>query len=567
MLSLTLAAGVLLAIPAAQADGAIVDRYEPAGRQFDEFRIGDRVVYFHQRTLGGAVVEKDFILYHFDAATGELERRTSHWREDLPERLPSMVISREEAEALAGGEVRSSRLWLISPESDIFPLDPVPDDPCWVVSTLTDRGLEIIILNAATGAYLGNGVPPPYNAFSLTGPWEFNPCSGAWTAWMNSARDWFVAMGYDTEAVEWPVQQKVRRHIQSGMTALFYELAHGGSDLFQQGCLMGEIPSSISAGEVQSWIAEYTQMPFTFIGSCGGMCDTLDNSLSYEFRKGSVDGAVTVGYCGMAETYCSICWSYSIDWQDSLFSHLSRGNTARAAFDYANAHHPICINNGCMRIAGDPGLTLVPVIERDPVPPTVTVLTPNGGEVLEQGTSYDITWVADDNAVVDSVAILLSLDGGVTFPDTVASGETNDSVFAWIVPDLDSHTSRIRVVAVDGGLNEGSDSSDADFTLWGTTSGTQPPVAELPGALDLRFAGANPASGKGRVSFEIPAPCMVSLGLYDVAGRLVHSITGGQRPAGRYGADIDLADLGSGIYFVRLAAGGEARNLKIVVSR
>jgi hypothetical protein len=92
-------------------------------------------------------------------------------------------------------------------------------------------------------------------------------------------------------------------------------------------------------------------------------------------------------------------------------------------------------------------------------------------------------------------------------------------------------------------------------------------VAELPGALDLRFAGANPASGKGRVSFEIPAPCMVSLGLYDVAGRLVHSITGGQRPAGRYGADIDLADLGSGIYFVRLAAGGEARNLKIVVSR
>ena len=41
-------------------------------------------VHFHQRTIGEAIVEKDYIVYQLDKDTSELVARKSHWRNDLP---------------------------------------------------------------------------------------------------------------------------------------------------------------------------------------------------------------------------------------------------------------------------------------------------------------------------------------------------------------------------------------------------------------------------------------------------------------------------------------------------
>ena len=105
-------------------------------------------------------------------------------------------------------------------------------------------------------------------------------------------------------------------------------------------------------------------MPFAFIGSCGGMCSTGDGTFAYEFRKGAPERAVTVGYCGMAEPYCSLCWSYSIQWQTALFNHMSQGWTIKDAFDQANANYPMCANSDCMRFQGDETFAVVPKVER-----------------------------------------------------------------------------------------------------------------------------------------------------------------------------------------------------------
>ena len=40
--------------------------HDTSGREFKRVEIGDRTVYFHQRTVNGAIVEKDFIVYQFD---------------------------------------------------------------------------------------------------------------------------------------------------------------------------------------------------------------------------------------------------------------------------------------------------------------------------------------------------------------------------------------------------------------------------------------------------------------------------------------------------------------------
>ena len=142
-------------------------------------------------------------------------------------------------------------------------------------------------------------------------PWYFEPCSGGWTSWSGNAEAWFNSMGYSTEEVLWPTQTKIQSHIQSDETAMFYELAHGGSNYFASGCVNDEYAEYTYASEIEAWIAGYNKMPFAFIGSCAGMCSTGDGTFAYEFRKGESLGTTVVGYCGMSEPQCDTCWGYS----------------------------------------------------------------------------------------------------------------------------------------------------------------------------------------------------------------------------------------------------------------
>ncbi|MBU1698528.1 MAG: PepSY domain-containing protein, partial [Candidatus Eisenbacteria bacterium] len=100
----------------------------------------------------------------------------------------------------------------------------------------------------------------------------------------------------------------------------------------------------------------------------------------------------------------------------------------------------------------------------DTEPPEVTVVAPNGGEEINALSAYTITWTSSDNIAVTGTIVLLSTDGGSTYPDTLATlaGETS---FEWAVPDVDEPDCRIRVVCVDAESNEGSDISDADFRI------------------------------------------------------------------------------------------------------
>jgi hypothetical protein len=575
-LTIILALAVMLSaagtIRPAGAAGPL-SKYESGERSFSELETENLLVYYHQRMLGEAIVEKDQIVYQFDRATGELVARKSHWRDDLPDRLAAGVMASGEAEALVEGEVLRSRLWIISPESDIFPLDPVPENPCWVVHHLVEGALVITIVDAVDGVILGNGVPPPYTGYSLTGPWNFSPCSGGWNAWMQNATYWFEIMGYSTEQTLWPTEDKVRSHVQSCETAMFYELAHGSHTVFESGCIGGESAEITYASEIETWIADYPKMPFAFIGSCGGLCWKTDGSFAYEFRKGEPESTTVVGYCNMAEPECDICWSQSIDWQTALFNYMNQGWTVQAAHDQAKADYPQCGDNRCMRIAGDSDFAVVPVVERDPWPPVVTVGQPNGGEVLDYGTVYDITWSATDAGPVDHVDILLSVDGGMTFPDTIAAGETNDFSYLWSVPDVHSTTARVKVVATDCSSKEGTDLSDADFTLWDAVSGID--AADLEGVPDdvvLSITGGNPLGGDARIVLGLPVSSHISLGVYDVRGRQVVGLIEGHLPAGYHAVRWrdkahDGVSLSPGIYFLRLDSEMGARTTKAVLAR
>ncbi len=381
---------VLLLFTAASAVPThLFEAYGDDDKHFEEVEIGTMRVYFHQRMIGGATVEKDYIVYQLDEDTGRLLARKSHWREDVSDFTPLALIARERAERLAGGEIQFSSLYIISPESDVFPIYPTPRNACWVVRTLRENyGLQVVVVDAVTSQIRGHGVPPPYDAFSLTGPWYFYPCSGSWDAWSGNAAGWFDAMGYSTEEVVWPTQSKVQSHVQSHVTAMFYELAHGGSSYFASGCVNGQAEEYTYASEIETWISGYEKMPFAFIGSCDGMTSTGDGTFAYEFRKGSNDDATVVGYSGMSQYQCDNCWTYSIDWQDALFGYMSSGYAVKDAFDQANADYPVCATPNCMRFAGDEDFAVYPPVKR--------VWIVASGRL--QGTQVQLTWTTVESA-------------------------------------------------------------------------------------------------------------------------------------------------------------------------
>jgi hypothetical protein len=99
--------------------------------------------------------------------------------------------------------------------------------------------------------------------------------------------------------------------------------------------------------------------------------------------------------------------------------------------------------------------------------PSVFLRTPRGGEALEPGSAFEIEWISDDDEQVTSVDIDLSVDGGLTFPISVAAGEPDDGSYIWTVPEIAASNARIRLTVRDADENTGMDASDADFTING----------------------------------------------------------------------------------------------------
>ncbi len=155
---------------------------------FEQFRITEKlengefrrevsenhIACWYQRMIDGAIVEGDHLYYLFDLGTNALLKKQVWWRSDLPERLPSALITREQAEGMAEGDVQQSMLAIIHPDTDILrelkssppgadtihTTKPTTDKPCWVVYSHIggageDRVTWLTVVDAITGEMLG----------------------------------------------------------------------------------------------------------------------------------------------------------------------------------------------------------------------------------------------------------------------------------------------------------------------------------------------------------------------------------------------------------------------------
>jgi hypothetical protein len=211
----------------------------------------------------------------------------------------------------------------------------------------------------------------------------------------------------------------------------------------------------------------------------------------------------------------------------------------------------------------------------DLIPPSVAVLFPNGGELLETGDTVSIDWNASDNRWVDSVNIFYSEDAGVTYA-LVAHGFPSDSFYAWVVPSSLSDSCLVRIVAYDPGGLTGFDTSDALFKIRDYTDvhdkgdGGGGATPRYVTALEQNYP--NPFNGTTTVSYSIAAQSRIVLSIYDTAGRAIKVLERKDRGPGRYtslwnGTDDAGRDVASGVYFCRLRAGKLSQTMKIIYLR
>jgi len=180
---------------------------------------------------------------------------------------------------------------------------------------------------------------------------------------------------------------------------------------------------------------------------------------------------------------------------------------------------------------------------------SLTVQTPNGGEVWMVGETEEITWT--DVNVYD-VKIELSVDNGSSW-STIAESTPNNGTYSWIVEAQDSSDQCLmRITNVDDGLV--TDMSDDVFTI-DIISGVDDSEQGIPSEFSLSQNYPNPFNPVTLIKYQVPEASMVSIKVYDVIGREIAVLVNEVKNPGNYQVSFNSANLASGVYFYKMVAG------------
>jgi hypothetical protein len=179
-------------------------------------------------------------------------------------------------------------------------------------------------------------------------------------------------------------------------------------------------------------------------------------------------------------------------------------------------------------------------------------------DAVRSGSSVELRWqtASETNNAgfrVQRKAGEESGDTWTTVGSVDGSGTTSESKRYRYVDDnlpyaADRLTYRLRQVDTDG-----SSSFSKEVTVERSVTEVQ-----------LLGTYPNPVQQRATLRYAVPERQDVTIHLYDVLGRRVQTVVDGGRD-GRHTTQLDVSRLASGVYFLRLTAGGQIRTQKLTV--
>src|SRR5690606_339389 len=184
------------------------------------------------------------------------------------------------------------------------------------------------------------------------------------------------------------------------------------------------------------------------------------------------------------------------------------------------------------------------------------------GVVWNLGESQTITWdVANTNAApvnTENVTILISTDGGLTFPHTLVESTPNNGSYTFTVPGGlgVTSTARLMIKAIDNVfLNINSKNFEINSNL---------------GVEDINKADAlsiypNPSNGVFNIELDAKAG-MVSYAVYNLEGKLI-SQNNVNHAGGKFSQKLNLSHLPTGTYVIQVSNGAEKVSKKLIINK
>ena len=171
-----------------------------------------------------------------------------------------------------------------------------------------------------------------------------------------------------------------------------------------------------------------------------------------------------------AGSNCEITWEgtgegdavieYSID-SGGSWTAIAASTPNDGSYDWTVPNDPS--ENCLIRVSSDDSSDISDTLFTIVLSPSspITVTSPNGGERLTAGSTYNITWAGSGD--VENVTIEYSIDSGNTW-QSVVPVTVNNGNYSWIVPGTPAINCLVRIIA--GDTDEApSDISDGEFSI------------------------------------------------------------------------------------------------------
>jgi len=201
---------------------------------------------------------------------------------------------------------------------------------------------------------------------------------------------------------------------------------------------------------------------------------------------------------------------------------------------------------------------------------------PNGGETFKPGSEITIKWSVSIDHGDNNWDLFYSVNGGDVWQEIEVDIDKSILEFVWKFPITETSRARIKVIQDNTDYPNYEDES-ANFSISNNTSPIEPePESEVITAIDNMDLDSNeeiilsnfpnPFNSHTTIQFSLLKKSHVSLGIYNLQGRLVSELINTPQVKGSYEIVWENHGFLKGIYICRLQVNDIHHSRKIMIN-